>query len=194
MKRSLAFLIALLLAGCIKRPTDMEDTRPRLSRPSSTVVAEATSTPEPSSKKPASTEEWGEEFFKKGDYRRAVAYLSAALKKNPESANLWRNLGSAYALADDYDNAILCYERALKRNPHDIKTHYNLSLIHNFKGSPQELKAALSKGRFSHGTLIDEIRFRTSDHAPNSQQMPPSGFITSEQRDELINYLEGLGK
>jgi tetratricopeptide (TPR) repeat protein len=143
MKRSLALLCLLLSAGCIKRPVEMEEASPRLAHGEQAPVAAPplAKTPLPT-KKPANSEEWGEVFFKKGDYRRAVAYLIEAVKKDQSSAKLWRNLGSAYALADDYDNAILCYERALKRNPHDIKTHYNLSLIHNFKGSPQELKSA----------------------------------------------------
>ncbi len=134
-------LAAALLPACVKRQA-IEDTKPRFASPDRAVSAEVTPTPTPVSKRKRTSEEWGEEFFKKGDYKRAVAYLSEAVKKNQGSGKLWRNLGSAYALADDYDNAILCYQRALKRNPSDIKTHYNLSLIHNFKGSPEELKAA----------------------------------------------------
>ncbi len=88
--------------------------------------------------------EWGEDFFKKGDYARAVSYLREAVKKDPDNAKLWRNLGSAYALAEDYANAVTCYERALKRNPHDIKAWYNLSLVHNSRGSDKELKSAES--------------------------------------------------
>jgi tetratricopeptide (TPR) repeat protein len=146
LRRLGALAAILLLAGCIKRPVDMEDSAPRLSQGDKAPIPEATPqpavSPTPGAKRPATSEEWGEQFFEKGDYRRAVAYLSEAVKKDQGSAKLWRNLGSAYALADDYDNAILCYERALKRNPHDIKTIYNLSLIHNFKGTPEELKSA----------------------------------------------------
>lgn len=136
--------LLFLAAACVKRPHEMADSSPRMAHGDKAPAAEPTPEADDAKakKKPSSAEEWGEAFFKKGDYRRAVAYLSAAVKKNQKSAKLWRNLGSAYALADDYDNAILCYERALKRNPHDIKSHYNLSLVHNFKGSPEELKAA----------------------------------------------------
>jgi tetratricopeptide (TPR) repeat protein len=112
----------------------------------------AKATPEPALQ-PGSAEAWGEEFFKKGDYRRAVAYLCEAVKKNPGSAKLWRNLGSAYALAEDYDNSVLCYERALKRNPNDLETYYNLSLVHNFKGSPDDLKQA--EDAATHGLHLD---------------------------------------
>jgi tetratricopeptide (TPR) repeat protein len=146
MRRALALAALLALLGCIKRPVEVEDSSPRLARggkiPSAEPTPLAPSAAAPTAKKPGSNEEWGEAFFLKGDYRRAVAYLSEAVKKDQNSAKLWRNLGSAYALADDYDNAILCYERSLKRNPHDIKTIYNLSLIHNFKGTPEELKSA----------------------------------------------------
>ena len=145
MKRTLAHLSWLglsLLGACAKREV-VPDTKPRLAKGDKGAVAEASPTPAPEARaQPGDAAQWGETFFKKGDYRRAVAYLSEAVKKDQNSFKLWRNLGSAYALAQDYDNAILCYERALKRNPHDIKTYYNLSLIHNFKGSPDELKKA----------------------------------------------------
>ena len=87
--------------------------------------------------------EWGEEYYKKGDFRRAVSLLSEAVRKDQGSPQLWRNLGSAYAMADDYDNAILCFQRALKRNPADIKCLYDLSLVQGWKGSlPQAEQAA----------------------------------------------------
>lgn len=149
MKRTLIFFLALALAGCIKRPQELADSHPHLA-----FKDQAKTEPTPSStKRPSSDEEWGEEFFKKGDYRRAVAYLSEAVKKNQSSAKLWRNLGSAYALAEDYDNSVLCYERALKRNPNDLQTYYNLSLVHNFKGSSDELKKAEEAA--THGLNID---------------------------------------
>ncbi len=90
----------------------------------------------------SSPKDLADEYFKTGDYRNAVLELTKALKSNPKSASLWRNLGSAYAMGQDYDNAILCYERALKRDSRDVKVLYNLSLVHNFKGSPEELKLA----------------------------------------------------
>jgi tetratricopeptide (TPR) repeat protein len=142
-------LLALGLGACAKRPALEAETKPRLAKSDSGLSAETvspsgtmTAKASPEGSDSSSSSAWGDEFFKKGDYRRAIAYLSEAVKKNQGSAKLWRNLGSAYALAQDYDNAILCYQRALKRNPHDIKTHYNLSLIHNFKGTPEELKMA----------------------------------------------------
>jgi tetratricopeptide (TPR) repeat protein len=97
-------------------------------------------------KRPHNEAEWGENFFKKGDYRRAVAYLSAAVDKDQGNAKLWRNLGSAYAMGDDFDNAILCFERALKRNPNDIKSFYNLSLVHGWKGTLPDAEKAAKKG------------------------------------------------
>ena len=90
--------------------------------------------------------EWGENVYKKGDYRRSVAYLSAAVKKDQGNAKLWRNLGSAYAMGDDFDNAILCFERALKRDPKDTKSLYNLSLVNGWKGSLNDAESAAKKG------------------------------------------------
>src|ERR1039457_6280242 len=101
MRRALA-LILLLPLGCIKRPLGVVETRPRLSHSDNVPLPEPT--PEkvltlPASKQPTTSEEWGEAYFNQGDYRRAVAALIEAVKKDPKSAKLWRNLGSAYALA-----------------------------------------------------------------------------------------------
>jgi tetratricopeptide (TPR) repeat protein len=95
---------------------------------------------------PQSEAEWGAAYYKKGDFRRAVAYLSDAVQKDQGNAQLWRNLGSAYAMADDYDNAILCFQRALKRNPADIKSLYNLSLVQGWKGSLPDAESAAKQG------------------------------------------------
>lgn len=149
MKRLIPFLTLLLALGaCTKRPLAIAE--PQTAPPRTTTAHFASPTPEakPFAGK-ASTRtdaEWGEEFFKKGDFRRAIAYLSEAIKRDQGSSKLWRNLGSSYAMGDDFDNAILCFERALKRNPADIKSLYNLSLVHSWKGTLEDAESAAKKG------------------------------------------------
>lgn len=56
------------------------------------------------------------------------------------------------------------------------------------------LSKALVSGSYKHGTLIDEIRYRTSDMALDTESMPPSLPLTAEERNALMNYFEGLAK
>lgn len=54
------------------------------------------------------------------------------------------------------------------------------------------LKPLLKQGQYARGTLLDEIRYRTSDHAPFDDKMPPSGQFDTDQRDELMKIFEYL--
>jgi superkiller protein 3 len=146
MKRSLFLpLLVLSLAACVKRPVVVEQPKVAAVHQSSTRFASAAVLP-PAKTGARSDAQWGEDFFRKGDYKRSIAYLSEAIKRDQGSSRLWRNLGSSYAMADDFDNAILCFERALKRNPADIKSLYNLSLVHSWKGTLEDAEDAAKRG------------------------------------------------
>lgn len=54
------------------------------------------------------------------------------------------------------------------------------------------LRPLLKEEKYKHGTLFDEILFRTSDHAPLREQMPPAGLTDRHQRDEFIDKLRKL--
>lgn len=56
------------------------------------------------------------------------------------------------------------------------------------------LKPLLGQKKYARGTLLDEIRFRLGDHAPNRLQMPPSGVVDKAQRDQLLKMLESLAE
>lgn len=144
----LAFFLVLGLAGGVFAADPPPERHIIFSRDGKEDVAQPTPAvlpsfvPTPPAIRKGAPEDLAGNFFKAGDYRNAIAQLRKALDADKSSPTLWRNLGSAYALGQDYDNAIVCYQRALKRNPHDYKAHYNLSLMHNYKGSPEELRKA----------------------------------------------------
>jgi superkiller protein 3 len=140
--------LTLFAMGCPKRPLAVAEPKTAPVRMSAAHFATPTpvAAPTPGLVSTKSDAEWGEEFFRKGDFKRSIAYLSEAIKRDQGSAKLWRNLGSSYAMADDFDNAILCFERALKRNPSDIKSFYNLSLVHGWKGTLEDAEGAAKKG------------------------------------------------
>ena len=145
----------VLLAACASPPpkgeADPKTSRLRTAsslKPSALVSPDAAPSPLPGpsptpapTPRPKDAAALGEELFKKGDYRRAISVLGEAIKKDQSSYKLWRNLGSAYAMAEDLDNALKCFKSALRRNPGDIKSHYNLSLVYALKG-PQALDNA----------------------------------------------------
>jgi hypothetical protein len=54
-----------------------------------------------------------------------------------------------------------------------------------------KLKTML-KDKYPKGTLLDEIRFRTSDHAPKHLQMPPAGQVDRVSRDTFLKSIEDL--
>ncbi len=55
-----------------------------------------------------------------------------------------------------------------------------------------QLKPLLGQNKYKRGTLFDEILFRTSDHAPLREQMPPAGFTDRQQRDDFIESLRKI--
>jgi hypothetical protein len=54
------------------------------------------------------------------------------------------------------------------------------------------LKPLLNVNKYPRGTLFNEILYRTSDHAPLREQMPPAGQVDRRMRDEFIASLEAL--
>ena len=147
----MAMIALAVITGCMTRPEVKAElapeTGPRMNeRRAAEQEMEPTATPTPVQRKMKTrrAESWGEYYFRKGDFRRAVAHLREDVKKDPGNPVLWRHLGSAYGLGNDFNNAIACYEAALRRDDKDQKTHYNLSLMHNFKGSLEEAESAAS--------------------------------------------------
>jgi hypothetical protein len=56
---------------------------------------------------------------------------------------------------------------------------------------PLELAALLRGGRFAHGTLMDEIRWRLGPQA-GAERMPLGTNISGEERDALLAYFAGM--
>jgi hypothetical protein len=56
----------------------------------------------------------------------------------------------------------------------------------------ENLKVMLNENKYKRGTLLEEIIYRTSDHVPNKDQMPPAGFVDDKKRDDFINQLKEL--
>jgi hypothetical protein len=100
-------------------------------------------------------------------------------------------------------------DKALLRSEEDIEKKIGRPLIQrcischvNYEDGGQapmipfddfsKLKPLLSGKKYLRGNLFDEILFRTSDHAPLNQLMPPAGRVDRRLRDDFINSIEEL--
>ena len=72
--------------------------------------------------------EQGNEFYKKGQYEKAVKAYEEILQMGYASADLYYNLGNAYYKLGQYPKAILNYERALRLRPGDEDIQFNLKI------------------------------------------------------------------
>jgi tetratricopeptide (TPR) repeat protein len=66
----------------------------------------------------------------KDDYGAAIASFKEALRLNPDSAWVHRNLGDSYTYNGQYDAAIASFKEALRLNPDSAKAHYGLGLAY----------------------------------------------------------------
>lgn len=71
------------------------------------------------------------ESYNKGEYAQAAALFEELASTSGVSAELYANLGNAYAKTGDYGHAILNYERSLYLNPSDKEVRNNRAYIYS---------------------------------------------------------------
>jgi tetratricopeptide (TPR) repeat protein len=71
--------------------------------------------------------------LRNADYRTEVAFWSDTVRKSPQSARAWNNLGFAYQQEERTDEARAAYEHALALDPEHIRARINLR---GLSGSP----------------------------------------------------------
>jgi len=77
----------------------------------------------------------GNENYSKGDYNRAIADYTEAIRLNPSYAEAYNNRGVVYYLKRDLDNAIADYSEAINHNYSNIeKAYHNRGLAYDVKG------------------------------------------------------------
>ena len=71
--------------------------------------------------------------YQKKEFDTAEKLYKKVLKKHPDHANTYVNLGMVLNKKEKYKEAIDCYDKAIKINPNDPNPHYNLgNLYKNF--------------------------------------------------------------
>jgi tetratricopeptide (TPR) repeat protein len=74
----------------------------------------------------------GVEFYKEGQFERAITAWESILESGEHSAALYFNLGNAYFKIEQIAPSIYFYEKALQLDPKDKDILHNLTLAQNY--------------------------------------------------------------
>ena len=72
----------------------------------------------------------GNNYYKSGQFDKAVAAFSKAIEKDPNSDEAYANLGATYYAMEDLDAAEHAYLKAIEISPNDADSIYNLGAIY----------------------------------------------------------------
>ena len=82
--------------------------------------------------------------YEKGEYDKAIADFSEAIKREPDHADAYYNRGNAYCYEVDYDKAITDYTKAIALNPTHAEVYYKRGRIYAEDGDYEEAIADFS--------------------------------------------------
>ncbi len=72
----------------------------------------------------------GNDYYKSGQFDKAIAAFKKAIEKNPNSDEAYANLGATYYAMEDLDSAEKAYLKAIEISPDDADSIYNLGAIY----------------------------------------------------------------
>jgi len=72
----------------------------------------------------------GLEYFKKGDYDKAIESYNQAISINPDYADAYLNRGDAYDDKGDYDKAIESYNQVIRIDPNNAMGYVSRGLLY----------------------------------------------------------------
>lgn len=96
----------------------------------------------------------GAAWYKKGDFKKAIAYSNAALRLHPHYAEAYNNLGAANARLGNLSLALECYGKAIAINPRYAAAYSNMGIAYYKMGKFDE-----ALGFFKEATKADS-RYR----------------------------------
>jgi len=92
----------------------------------------------------------GRELFRSGVLSEAALALEAAIRRDPQSVEAWRLLGTVHAENDDDKQAIAAMVRALEADPENLEVLLSLGVSHTNELDQQEALGHLSKWLMNH--------------------------------------------
>ena len=86
--------------------------------------------------------------YQKKKFHTAEKLYKEVLKKHPDHANTYVNLGMVLKKLEKHKEAIDCYEKAIKINPNDPNPHYNLgNLYKNFDKYEEAINFSIKQSK-----------------------------------------------
>lgn len=86
----------------------------------------------------------GRKLYVAGEYDKAIEALKEEIKKKPNSAEAYFNLGLAYGKTGQSEKEIAAYEQAIKLKPNVSSTYFNLGTAYNDIGNKQKAITVLN--------------------------------------------------
>ncbi|MEI7802129.1 MAG: hypothetical protein WCI97_05770, partial [Bacteroidota bacterium] len=77
----------------------------------------------------------------------SVVYLTKSIASNPDIAEAYENLGTAYGMKQNLPAAINILNEGLKRFPNDSKLYYGLGVSYQMSGNPEKAKECMAKSK-----------------------------------------------
>jgi Flp pilus assembly protein TadD len=88
------------------------------------------------------------ELFKKGEYKECIDIFSSILELEEDNAEIYNNMGLAYAKLGDFENAEKSYIKAIKLNPLIPQAYINLSDLYYKHGDLSGAIGVLERGSY----------------------------------------------
>ena len=85
------------------------------------------------------------DFMITNETSKAYAYLRAAIKRDPENAGAWLNLGVLFSKHNFYQEAQSYYEMALTLRPNFTTAYENMALLYARQGDEEKAQSLLTK-------------------------------------------------
>ena len=87
----------------------------------------------------------GNQYFKKGEYEKAIAEYEKAITLQPDFAPAYNRLGMAYAILRDFEKAEKNFLKVIELAPEVDQGYVNLGLLYELKGERERAISLLEK-------------------------------------------------
>ena len=129
-----------------KNPPPLVLARKETPAPRTSDSTPATAAPAPASTNPAmDLYQTGRNRFEAGDVKGAIAAYLESIKLEPNSAEVFLNLGHAYLKAEKNSDAIKAFKQSVKLNPDQAESQYGLGVACFRSGRHKEAADAFKK-------------------------------------------------
>ncbi len=138
----------------------------------------------------------GNAWFEKGDFDKAIAEYSEALRYNPKSASVYYSRGLAWNNKGDYDKSLVDYTQALTLEPKNANAYNGRGLTYYRKGDYDKAIAD-----FTQALAVDPKDKYANNNRGNAWRekgnydkavVDFNQALTIDPKDRYANYNRGL--